>query len=640
MSMAFVARTRRHRLGLTFAAAIAFTAFAPSAAHASPQSPTEPATTPTETPTALTESTEAPTGPTEMPAPPEPEDRADAPRTRGPGFVLDKGTYTGFDMPGARVGTSPAGINSRGVIVGKYNDGTSPTGSGASEHGFIRGPRGRFTTVDVPDARSTALTRINDRGQMVGIYSNTTGRVGDDPNRRSFLLARGEFTTISVPDAVFTQAFGINNDSHVVGEFVDTSGTGHGFLWKKGRFTPIDMPGSAYTAALDINDRGRIVGVHVRDLAAEPLKVRGFVLDRGRYASFDAPDAAITFPFGINNKGQIVGGSSNDAAITSRGFLLRKGPKGPFTPIDFPSAPSTTPTGINNRGTIVGAYTNTDAGLPDRQPLSMMSEMWESMAFAQDLSEQRAGDKADKPKPKDTDQRKEKKEKRKARQPNQRNSTGETTARNRPPTSTTDGNVKEATPKPKTTSKPKTAERSKKAEQSKTAERSKSRRPSREDGPQATRARPQVAARGDGPEQRVFPPAPVTDRQPTSDLLAEEDTTIIAPASDRPSEPAGVIQIQASDAGPPEDLDQTAAVSPMTRMTTRGLAVAVPVAAAWLLVMTRRRVRGLGGLVAAPAVDEPQASRHSTGFWHGRRTPSGRRTVTCREPDAERPGAP
>jgi hypothetical protein len=44
------------------------------------------------------------------------------PRTPSPGFLLDKGRFTIFDVPAARVGTSPLGINNRGQIIGSYSD--------------------------------------------------------------------------------------------------------------------------------------------------------------------------------------------------------------------------------------------------------------------------------------------------------------------------------------------------------------------------------------------------------------------------------------------------------------------------------------------------------------------------------------
>jgi hypothetical protein len=47
---------------------------------------------------------------------------ASSPRTPSPGFLLDKGRSTTFDVPDARVATSPLGINNRGQIVGSYGN--------------------------------------------------------------------------------------------------------------------------------------------------------------------------------------------------------------------------------------------------------------------------------------------------------------------------------------------------------------------------------------------------------------------------------------------------------------------------------------------------------------------------------------
>jgi hypothetical protein len=94
----------------------------------------------------------------------------DRPHTAAPGFLLERGRYRTFDVPDARVGTSPGAINNRGQIVGKYNDGTTSTGPGASEHGFLRDRNGTYTRIDLPGARATAANSINDLGQIVGAY--------------------------------------------------------------------------------------------------------------------------------------------------------------------------------------------------------------------------------------------------------------------------------------------------------------------------------------------------------------------------------------------------------------------------------------------------------------------------------------
>jgi hypothetical protein len=268
-----------------------------------------------------------------------------------PGFLLDKGRYTTFQVPGAATETLPGGIDDRGRIVGEYNDATG-------EHGFLRDRRGRLTSFDVPGALATVATRINNSGQIVGAYSEVSRNLKDPGGSmpRGFLLDHGRLTRIDAPGALYTQAIGLNDRRRVVGNYVDQAGTSHGFLWRRGRFTTIDFPGSIATLTFDVNNPGEIVGYYIdRDGG-----IHGFLRDRrGRFTPIDAPGALTTTPTGINDHGRIVGGMSTDpTGLPVRGFVLRRGAAGRLTPIDVPGAPSTFPVDINNRGRIVGFYEN------------------------------------------------------------------------------------------------------------------------------------------------------------------------------------------------------------------------------------------------------------------------------------------
>ena len=90
------------------------------------------------------------------------------PRSLTPGFLLDRGRYITIEVPGATVETGAGGINNRGQIVG------SARGGGSPDRGFLRDPRGRYSTFRFRGARSTLAQKINDRGQITGYYSNTT----------------------------------------------------------------------------------------------------------------------------------------------------------------------------------------------------------------------------------------------------------------------------------------------------------------------------------------------------------------------------------------------------------------------------------------------------------------------------------
>jgi uncharacterized membrane protein len=192
---------------------------------------------------------------------------------RGHGFlhdmgrgVRDEGVFTTIDHPDAGsepgTGTAAFGINNRGRIVGDYID------AGGTAHGFVRdkgrGARrveGVFTTIDVPGAPDTLVLAINNRDQIVG------ASIDGENTKRGFLLEEDEFTGIDHPDATSevrgggTALYGLNDRGQIVGQYSDSSC--HGFLLDGDTFTTIDNPDALFaTGAADINDRGQIVGFY------------------------------------------------------------------------------------------------------------------------------------------------------------------------------------------------------------------------------------------------------------------------------------------------------------------------------------------------------------------------------------------
>jgi probable HAF family extracellular repeat protein len=188
-----------------------------------------------------------------------------SPSSPFPGFLLDRGRYIPFEASDPSVQLGPSGINNRGEIVGEYIIASS------KESILLRDRRGTITSFDVPGAQGTEATDINDRGQIVGTYSEDTPIVNNSARPRAYVLdrfGRGKFTRIDFPGASLTVASGINNRGQVVGGYLDAEGRPHGFLWDKGRFTTIDVPGAPNTVAFGINDRGQIVGTYENPDAA------------------------------------------------------------------------------------------------------------------------------------------------------------------------------------------------------------------------------------------------------------------------------------------------------------------------------------------------------------------------------------
>jgi probable HAF family extracellular repeat protein len=275
---------------------------------------------------------------------------------------------------GRRLGVLVAGTLALTALTVATAEASAPSGANSRPRtpipAFLK-DGDRYLKFDHPDAvGETAAGSVNDRGQIVGRYTNTPSVQDPTATNRGYLLDRGRLTRLDPPGAVSSQAVGINNRGQVVGEYRDAAGTYHGYLWERGRFTTIDRPGAAATSLRAINDRGQILGAYADDLSMRPDTFHGFVLDRGRVRTFDAPAGTLMLPSDLNSRGQIAGSTLTDVATLAgaRGFLLAKGAGGPFTPIDVPGAPRNLVFGLNDRGQLVGAYENTAAAAPGPAP--------------------------------------------------------------------------------------------------------------------------------------------------------------------------------------------------------------------------------------------------------------------------------
>jgi Repeat of unknown function (DUF5648) len=128
------------------------------------------------------------------------------------GYVHTGSTFTDVVDPLAATKTIATGINNAGQIVGYFD---APNASGTSHnHGFID-TNGSFATIDVPTATDTTVTGINDRGDLVGNYTDSAG------SSHGFYYTGGTFTTIDGPGGVaHPNVTGINNDGQIVGSGV------------------------------------------------------------------------------------------------------------------------------------------------------------------------------------------------------------------------------------------------------------------------------------------------------------------------------------------------------------------------------------------------------------------------------------
>ena len=229
-----------------------------------------------------------------------------------------------------------------------------------------------FTTLDDPSGtHGTSLFRINNLGQIVGVYFDSSNVL------QGFLYSNGTYTTLNDPLGVNgTQATGINNLGQIVGAYYDSGNVLHGFLYSNGTYTTLNDPLASSastpqpnplllvgTVANGINNLGQIVGTYYDSNGL----THGFLYSNGTYTTLDDPLAVSvsqvvsrfsgTQATGINNLGQIVG-VYFDSSNVSHGFLYSNGTYTTITdPLVGSSFPyGTTVSGINDAGQIVGQY--------------------------------------------------------------------------------------------------------------------------------------------------------------------------------------------------------------------------------------------------------------------------------------------
>ena len=145
------------------------------------------------------------------------------------GFLLKNGRYYRVRVPNSCSTDVLMPMDDGRVLVGDFC-----TITDGALHGFLRNRSGQFQTIDVPNAGRFACTAprwINERGDIVGLYliANTSDECYGGSNEHGFLIRDGEYSTIDFPGAAITDVLGINDDGELVGLYIDSSGLAHGF---------------------------------------------------------------------------------------------------------------------------------------------------------------------------------------------------------------------------------------------------------------------------------------------------------------------------------------------------------------------------------------------------------------------------
>ena len=245
-----------------------------------------------------------------------------------------------------------------------------------------------FKTVEVPGAKRTRASGIDDRGQIVGSYDDSTRTHG-------FVLRDDRFATIDFPGAVFTVALGIGVHGEIVGAYRmpgEPAVNFHGFLRSSdGRFERVDSPPYKNTIAQRILPDGTILGCRHDDDFGASMKgavlgahnhsetqafgsmhngatpdlrrivglynyaagdrSAGYVIDDGKFKPLVVPGSSATSAWDVNPAGDVVGSYRDSVGV--HGFILTADG---FISLNFPKAAMTRVFGINTSGAVVGSF--------------------------------------------------------------------------------------------------------------------------------------------------------------------------------------------------------------------------------------------------------------------------------------------
>ena len=171
------------------------------------------------------------------------------------GYLLRAGTFSPLQYPG-HSGMFAQRITPNGDIYGCYHD----TDTSGSMHGMSLMRMARsYMPMGFDTQTSSMRNGATPNGSTIaGMYTDlATGLT------HGYLVQDGTFEPFDVPGSNLTQAWDINPRGEVAGVFRDTSGKFHGFTLRGGEVTPIDYPSATATRVFGINPGGDVVGIYV-----------------------------------------------------------------------------------------------------------------------------------------------------------------------------------------------------------------------------------------------------------------------------------------------------------------------------------------------------------------------------------------
>jgi hypothetical protein len=260
-------------------------------------------------------------------------------------------TFTFSDVHANKTATETDtfAVNINDVIAGDYVDAKNV------QHAMILAGK-KLTSVDHKDCTTSggftsgaiAFYGINTAGDAAGWCTSTKTALYE-----GFVYSAGKFTPINFPKSNGTQALGINDKGDVVGLYLDSTNVQHGFVKKGAKYTTIDVSGGTSSEAWGINNSGQIAVFAIGSSGYE-----SFIYNGKTFKPISDPNAGTsgTIARDVNNKGDVAG-AYFDSTGSEVGFLLHAGK---YYDVKDPKANNNTrPDGVNDKLVIVGRYTPT-----------------------------------------------------------------------------------------------------------------------------------------------------------------------------------------------------------------------------------------------------------------------------------------
>ena len=259
--------------------------------------------------------------------------------------------FAAINFPGA-IATQARGINASGEIVGFYQSSSCFNYTLQVPSCPTKGYKlvnGNFTELNIPNSIRTAMTGVNDNGDIVGFYQKT------DLSYHGFLwLHTNVIETIDYPNTTYaTVPMGIDNSLTVVGGLWVISATGTfasgGWVWGNGTFSVLDLGGTGCqycTSVNGISNNGIMVGQAWND------DWLGWLIE-GTDLQFFKINNSDTFFTGVNSNTDIVAFSGGKGWFAAKGGTEQQLN---YILVHYPNSSATFPFGLNLQQAIVGAY--------------------------------------------------------------------------------------------------------------------------------------------------------------------------------------------------------------------------------------------------------------------------------------------